>query len=287
MKLKLISASLLLLSSNLLADPIAINNPDLDAQVLADGAFTHSVQGWAVIDGYAGIYNPPESVMTGEAGDGYHTNTLYLIGHSIVTQTLTTNLSSNTDYTLTFDVGDRLDTSFPNYIVRIKAAGNTIFTAIDPIIPNGGSFSPVTLHFSTGDNSYAGNPIVIELEATGNNGMATFDNFALSSTAGSPSGGSKFGDWNHPMLGGTTYAIDTIYQAETDAIVTFVNSGDCQGNTYGLKVGDTTATPALLTRVDHIGSMSAPVKKGQYWQIDRTRYVSTCSIYIGFLPFLP
>ncbi|UAA39515.1 hypothetical protein KIH87_03930 [Paraneptunicella aestuarii] len=287
MRLKLISASLLFLSSNLLADPITISNPDLNAQVLADGAFTHSIQGWAVINGYAGVYNPPESVLTGEAGDGYHTNTLYMNGHSIVAQTLTTNLTSNTDYTLTFDVGDRLDTNFPSYIVRIKAAGNTIFTAIDPIIPNGGSFSTVTLNFSTGDSSYAGNPMVIELEATGNTGQVNFDNFTLSSAAGTPSSGSKFGDWNHPMIGGTTYSIDTPYLAETDAIITFVNSGDCQGNTYALKVGDTSATSALLTRVDHIGGMSAPVKKGQYWQVDQTRYSSSCSIYIGFLPFLP
>ncbi len=290
MKTKLLALSLLTLSSSVFAvpTPITIQNANFDTQVLSDGAFTHSVQGWAVIDGYAGIYNPPESVITGEAGDGFHTNTLYLIGESTVTQTLATNLASNTDYTLSFDVGDRLDTNFPNYIVKVRAAGNTIFTAINPLIPNGGSFSNVTLDFSTGDNAYAGSSMVIELVATGD-GQVSFDNFTLSSEAGSGTSSSRFGDWNHPDLGGIVHAKDTPYLAETDGFITFFNSGSCNGHTYAIRVGDSSSTATnFLSRVDGYGGMSAPVKGGQYWQIDQTVYGSgTCTLRIGFLPLLP
>ena len=277
------------MSMNLHAAPITIANPNLDDQVLSDGAFTSSIQGWAVIEGLGGIYNPPESVITGEAGDGFHTNTLFLISDSTVAQTLTTNLESNTDYSLTFDVGDRLDTSFPNYVVRVKAGGNTIFTAIDPVIPNGGSFTTVQLNFSTGDTAYAGNPIVLELEATGKVGQVNFDNFSFSSEAGSSSSGSQFGDWNHPDMGGTVYAKDTPYLAESDGFITFFNSGSCNGHTYAIRLGDSSSTATNFTgRVDGYGSMSSPVKKGQYWQVDQTVYGSgTCALKIGFLPLLP
>lgn len=286
MNFKALTCSLALLSSSSFAIPITITNPDLDAQTLSDGAFIHSVQGWAVINGYAGIYNPPESLVTGEAGAGSHQNTLYLIGDSLVTQTLNTNLESNTDYTLTFDVGDRLDTNFPNYIIKVKAGGNTVFTAINPLIPNGGAFSPVTLHFSTAQTANAGSPLVIEIEAK-SEGQVLLDNFTLDAEQGTGISSGHFGQWNHTLLGGTQYTINTIYQAQTDGFITFVNGGNCQGNTYGVELGDDSSALSLITRVDHIGSMTSPVRAGQYWQINRSRNVSSCSLNIGFLPINP
>ena len=286
MKKTLFASSLLLLTTPLFAAPITISNPNLDAQMLSDGAFTHDVQGWAVINGYAGIYNPPESIMVGEGGVGMHENALYLIGDSLVTQSLNTNLESNTDYSLSFDVGDRLDTPFPNYIVKITVGGHTIFSAVNPLIPNGGEFSNVNLSFSTGTSAYAGQPMVLEIEAK-SNGQVLLDNFSLDGVAGNGNFTSQFGEWNHTTLGGTQYTINTTYQAETDGFMTFRNSGNCQGNTYDFRIGDDTSLPGYITRVDHIGSMMAPVKAGQYWQIHRVRNVSSCNLFIGFLPLNP
>lgn len=287
MKKSLVLLSLLSASFASQATPITISNADFNSQTLSDGAFTGSVQGWAGIEGFSGIYNLPETVVPGEAGAGIYTNALYMINDAVMTQTLNTNLASNTDYTLTFDIGDRLDTTLVNYIVKVKAAGSTIFTAINPVIPNGGAFTPVTLHFSTGNVAAAGNPIVIELATTGENGQVLFDNFTLDEVAGSGTASSNFGAWNHPDIGGTTFVHDTVYQAQSDGFITFANGGNCQGNTYVINVGDTSPPSALLNRVDHIGGMSAPVKSGQYWQVDQTRYVSTCSVIIGFLPLNP
>ncbi|MCY7294512.1 hypothetical protein [Alteromonas sp. a30] len=288
MKLKSLACCLALLSANTLATPITITNPDLDSQVLSDGAFTNSVQGWAVIDGYAGVYNPPESLIIGEAGAGSHENVLYLNGDSLVTQTLNTNLASDTDYTLTFDVGDRLDTNFPNYIVKVKAGGNTVFTAINPLIPNGGAFSPVTLTFSTGQTATAGNPIVIEVEAK-DNGQVLLDNFTLDAVAGSGNTTSQFGQWNHPALGGQTYAVSTVYQASTDGFIIYLNGGKCTQAQHFIQVGDTPSPDALVSRLENYGSMTAPVRSGQYWRVLRVRGGNdgTCSDTIGFLPLNP
>lgn len=288
MKKTLLASGLLILSSQVFAAPIPISNPNLDAQTLSDGAFTHDVQGWAVINGYAGIYNPPESIMTGEGGVGMHENALYLIGDSLVTQTLNTSLESNTDYTLSFDVGDRLDTPFPNYIVKITVGGHTIFSAVNPLIPNGGEFSPVTLNFSTGTSAHAGQPMVLEIEAK-SNGQVLLDNFTLDGVAGNGNFTSQFGEWNHPTLGGQAYSRNAIYQATTDGFITYFNAGKCTQAQHFIRIGNTPSPDALITRLENYGSMTAPVRSGQYWQVWRVRGGSdgTCTDTIGFLPLNP
>ncbi|WDE09168.1 hypothetical protein SG34_030865 [Thalassomonas viridans] len=283
MRFKLIVASLLITSATSIATPIDISNPGLDAQPLSDGAFIHNVQGWAVIDGSAGIYNPPESVIFGEGGSGSYGNTLFLNGDSLVTQTLNTNLTSDTDYKLIFEVGDRLDLSFPNYIVRIKAGGNTIFTAINPLIPNGGDFSSVTLNFSTGTTVPTGVPMVIELEVKGS-GQALFDNFSLDAQTGTGHTSNSLGDWNHPSLGGTVYNANTVYQAPSDGFIIFTNGGTCKNHNFHLQLGDNPSPEAIVSRVQHYGSMMSPVKAGQYWHLLHVPSSGACSSIIGFIP---
>lgn len=285
MKKSLVLLSLLSASFASQATPITISNANFDSQTLSDGAFTGSVQGWAGIEGFSGIYNLPETVVPGEAGAGIYTNALYMINDSVMTQTLNTNLASNTDYTLTFDIGDRLDTTLVNYIVKVKAAGSTIFTAINPVIPNGGTFTPVTLHFSTGNVAAAGSPIVIELATTGENGQVLFDNFTLDEAAGSGTASSNFGEWNHPDFGGTTYVQDTIYQAQSDGFITVFNGGQCTANVYTIRIGDDSSTPAYMDRIQGYGGMTSPIKAGQYWQIDQAVFqASPCTLKIGFIP---
>ncbi|XOV78508.1 MAG: hypothetical protein ACFHVJ_16400 [Aestuariibacter sp.] len=271
------------------ATNITINNPDIDSQILSDGAFTpKNIQGWATVSGSAGIYNPPESVFYGEAGSGSHGNTIYMNGDSIVTQTLNTNLQVNTNYTLSFDVGDRLDTTMPNYTVSIKAAGNTIFNATNPVFPSNGEFAQVNLSFSTGNNSFADNPIVIEISASGN-GQVNLDNFVMTEALGTPSSGSKFGEWQHPDMDGTSFSVNTVYFAETDGFITYYNSGSCGNNTDQIRITDNevaASDDAWVSRVQEYGGMTVPVKKGQYWRVQRYRSGPNCTARIGFLPLL-
>lgn len=269
-----------------LANDITINNADFDAQTLSDGAFTSgNVQGWATISGSAGIYNPPASVLTSEGGDGIHNNTLYLNGNSVVSQTLNTNLTANTDYSVSFDVGDRMDTELPNYIVRIKVGGNTVFNAINPVLPQtDGSFETVNLSFNSGSSTFAGSLMTIELEATGS-GQVNLDNFVITATHNISERNSQFGEWTHNNLG-DTYNINTWYLAETDGFITYRNGGSCNGKAYNIVLGDEVGDLQIYTaRIDDFGSMGSPVKKGQYWYIQRARNTSgTCTSYIGFLP---
>ena len=104
---------------------------------------------------------------------------------------------------------------------------------------------------------------------------------------GGESSGNDFGDWEHPQFDGTIFNINTIYEAETDGIITFASGGNCQGNTYSLLVGNVAEdVNGFIVRSDNIGAMTAPVRKGQFWQIARVRNVSACNLTIGFLPQL-
>lgn len=271
------------------ATQINLVNPDFNSQLLGDGAFTSgNIQGWARINGSAGIYNPPGTVFSNEGGSGTRENTLYLNGNSVVAQTLNTSLTANTDYTITFDVGDRFDTSLPNYIVRIKVGGNTVFNAINPVVPQvDGSFETVSLSFNSGNNSFAGGLMTLELEATGT-GQVNLDNFVLSAVVGEEPSDSKFGDWQHQYIDGTTFYVDTVYQAATDGFITYGNSGSCSGNSDQFRVSDNpvTTSDAMISRVFGTGGTMVPVKKGQYWLIQRYTSGPSCNAYIGFLPLL-
>lgn len=270
-----------LITTSAFANDITISNPNFDAQYLADGVFTSgNVQGWATISGSAGIYNPPEAIFSNESGDGVHANTLYLNGNSVVSQTLNTNLSANTRYDISFDVGDRFDTSMPNYILRVKVAGNTLFNAINPVLPQSdGSFETVNLSFNSGDSGLAGGLITIELEATGN-GQVNFDNFAITTTEDTAStGGRSFGEWQY-----TSYTLNSINQAQTDGFIVYYNFGNCNNNQDVIRLGDTSGVSHYLNRNFGYGGMMTPVKKNQYWKVERYASGPSCYVQISFLP---
>lgn len=274
---------LCVLSCSAFANQVTINNADFDAQNLSDGAFTSgNVQGWATISGSAGIYNPPASVLTDEGGSGFHTNTLYLNGNSVVSQTLNTSLAANTDYSISFDVGDRLDTAMPNYIVRIKVAGNTVFNAINPVLPQtDGSFETVNLTFNSGNNAFSGSLMTIELEATGS-GQVNLDNFAITATANASAGNSQFGEWEF-----NTYSLNAVNQAQTDGFIVYYNWGTCSGNQDLIRIGDTSSVPNYVNRNVGRSGMLTPVKKDQYWKVERYVNNSSCGVTINFLPLNP
>lgn len=190
MKLSKITFGLMaLLSANAFAVTVPITNADFDAQLTSDGDIRFSVQGWVSEMGATGIYNPPATVFTGEAGDGTHKNTLFLYQNAKISQTLSATLEANTDYVLEFDVGERLDYTIPNYTITVKADDEILLQSINPVFPSqAGTFSTATLEFGSEDVPGVGSNIIIEIETYGD-GQAHFDNFSLTSTTGSSSGG--------------------------------------------------------------------------------------------------
>lgn len=175
----LLSAALLTtISGTAMAMNITINNPGFDDQSVADNGALSTVQGWQIDSGIAGVFNPPDSVFTGEAGNGMHENTLYMINAGKVSQTLAATLLEDTQYTLQFDIGERSDVSMQNYTIVVKSNGTNLVYATNPELPTQpGSFSRGEVTFNSGSNF--GGQITIEVETNGT-GHVNLDNFSLS-----------------------------------------------------------------------------------------------------------
>lgn len=175
---KTVAATLLSLCSvSAMAMNVVINNHDFDDQSVIDNGALSTIQGWQVESGIVGIFNPPDAVFTGEAGNGIHENTVYMINEAKVSQTLAATLLQDTQYTLTFDVGERSDVSMQNYTIVIKSNGSNLVFATNPEIPTQpGSFSRGELRFNSGSNF--GDQITIEVITNGT-GHVNLDNFTL------------------------------------------------------------------------------------------------------------
>jgi len=175
----LLSAALLAtVSTASIAMNVVINNPGFDDQSVADNGALSTVQGWQIDSGIAGVFNPPDSIFTGEAGNGMHENTLYMINAGKVSQTLATTLLADTQYTLQFDIGERSDVSMQNYTIVVKSNGTNLVYATNPEIPTQpGSFSRGKVTFNSGSNF--GGQITVEVQTSGT-GHVNLDNFSLS-----------------------------------------------------------------------------------------------------------
>ncbi len=258
---------------------IAIDNGSFDQQDTSDGSAPSLIQGWNIEYGLGGLFNPPESAFIGEAGNGQHKNTLYLIDNSKVRQTLTTTVLANTEYKIGFDVGERADVTLSSYTIVVKAGEKELLRASNPEFPTQpGTFAHAEITFNSGDIS--GNLITIEVESSGA-GHVNFDNFSLNY---SRTNGSVLGEWKHVELG-TTYVVNIDYLAETDGIITQYTGGHCNGNREVLLLTNPDGTSYQVGRTVDYDSMMSPVKKGQKWRIYRYKHGSNCNASIGFIPF--
>lgn len=176
----LLISSLSAIHLSALASNVVINNADFDAQQIVDGSAISAIQGWRSDAGLINVFNPSSSVFAAEAGDGIHQNVLIMINEAKITQTSATTARSNTQYTLSFDIGQRPDVSNQNYTISVKAGETTLLYATNPIFPSlPGTFSHTELTFDSGAS--AGEQLSIEIETTGT-GHSLFDNFELSYT---------------------------------------------------------------------------------------------------------
>jgi hypothetical protein len=172
--IKLFSALLLsLIANSAFATPVSINNASFESQVLSDGKYVIGIAGWSNTSG--GVFNASAAQFPGGVPDGQ--NFAWLNGGS-AGQTLTANLTSNSEYTLSVGVGERLDSyPFPGYSVSLLAGGHVLATE-SSLNPPAGSFLTSTLHFTAlSGNPYLGQSLAILLTANGT--QVEFDNVRL------------------------------------------------------------------------------------------------------------
>lgn len=158
------------------ASPIPITNAGFESPSLGELTWTDYIPGWIGWDGPGGgggygVFNPTTAHFPNQAPEGY--NTAYSNGGDFY-QWLKDPVSGQNItlqpgiYTLTVQVGDRLDTAFPGYVVRFQA--NTVTLAEDnsSLPPTSGSFITSIVTFTaTPDNSFIGQPLVIALANPG------------------------------------------------------------------------------------------------------------------------
>ena len=153
-------------SQDVFAVPITIVNPSFEDQVLADLAWTPGIiTGWNVFDGNTGAFNPSVGQYNpdydGNGADPTKDENVAYSNNGSFCQDLSDTLQLNTRYTLSVDVGDRLDTNIIGYEIHLRAfdgGGQTTLAGLDstgvnflapPLPPNGG-FVTNTLVYDTG-----------------------------------------------------------------------------------------------------------------------------------------
>lgn len=147
---------------------------------------------------------------------------------------------------------------------------------------NGGQFVSLGTYVS---------PTLVQLTNEGIDGFVVADSVQatpLSEVPVESSSGAVFGEWQHPFIDGTTFLVDTIYEAPSDGIVTNLTGGNCT-NYYAFDVGfSADNVNATLGQIAQNGGFTAPVKKGMFWRLRRGggSNAGQCSIIIGFLPLL-
>jgi|SRR5919202_1908006 hypothetical protein len=174
---------------------VRVINPRFEADQLTNGDFTiNTITGWTAVNngGNGGVYNPtnanyagassPTSIFTAAQGQ----NVVYTNGRTIE-QTLTATFKPRAVYTLSVDVGKRLDEPFPSTGAVIQLlAGDTVIAEANPVtpIPASGQFVRVRVRYTPSPEKfqYIGQPLKIRLGSNDRNvftGQVNYDNVRL------------------------------------------------------------------------------------------------------------
>jgi hypothetical protein len=96
-----------------------------------------------------------------------------------ISQKLSATLQTNTVYTLSAFVGNRLSLNFPGYNIELLA-GNTVLASNSGVTPADGTFESVTFSYTSGISVTPGQQLEIRLTSlTGLNAQTNFDNITL------------------------------------------------------------------------------------------------------------
>lgn len=171
------------------AEMIEVLNPGFESPVIViDGGANSNITNWKVASGgggSAGTLNPSTSMFPGEAPEG--SNVAFSSNRTFF-QYVDAELTANTTYTLTVDVGNRLDEPYYGYRLDLAANNGIVNTTIardtTSAAPSPGSFDTATLVFTPdADHSQLGNQLVILLYGFSiGDSQTCFDNVRFEAT---------------------------------------------------------------------------------------------------------
>jgi len=154
--------------------PLAVVNPSFESNLLADGTWMYGAAGWTTT-GPSGTWNPI-SPGTQYLGGIDGSNVAFSNG-GYFSQVLSDVLMAGNTYTLSVDVGRRLDYGFSGYAIQLLAGGSLLSSDSSAILVPG-SFVTSTLTYSTD----ASNPLigqVLEIRLVSYGLQTNFDNVVL------------------------------------------------------------------------------------------------------------
>ncbi|EDY17585.1 protein of unknown function DUF1555 [Chthoniobacter flavus Ellin428] len=166
------------------ASLLTIGDPSFEGVSLGAGGFTsgsYAANSWNS-NSNAGILRPTASEYPGGAPDGV--NVAYSNSGAVIDQVLSATLTANTTYTLSVDVGSRLDGPFNNgYSIELLAGGVLLSQTTNVPAPTNGSFVLATDVYTAGaSDPHLGQALEIKL-VSANTGQTSFDNVTLNAAA--------------------------------------------------------------------------------------------------------
>jgi hypothetical protein len=169
------------------ADLLTIDNPsfETDQQTVSPyysfgAAGDTSVSGWAIGGlGRAGVQNASQFPgLVGPVPDGNQFGYINNAAGGITTlsQTLSSDWLPNISYTLSLFVGGRTDGNNPGtgYSVSLYG-GSTLLGSATPIVPPTGSWSSVSLNYTSPSSVTPDSPLEIVMEMPADSGFAQLD----------------------------------------------------------------------------------------------------------------
>ena len=163
---------------------LTIADPSFEGVALSPGAFTSGTYAANSWNSYAnaGIFRTTASQYPGGVPDGV--NVAYSSSSAVIDQVLSATLAANTTYTLTVDVGSRLDAPHNDgFTIELLAGGVLLSAASNSPTPANGTFVVATDAYTTGaSDPHLGQALEIKL-LSAPTGQTSFDNVKLDATA--------------------------------------------------------------------------------------------------------
>ena len=176
-----------LLSAAVSANPVTINNPGFELPGLQPTGYVGSIPGWDTGTWYldaAGVFSPTAAQYPGGIPQG---NNVAYSKDPDISQILTATLQPNTVYTLTVDVGHRLDNSSapPTGFMITLLAGNTVIASFSSLSPAAGTWmTAIASYTSSANDPLAGQLLQIILSVNSPwPYQVNFDNVRLDASA--------------------------------------------------------------------------------------------------------
>ncbi|MCC7349269.1 MAG: hypothetical protein IT446_01750, partial [Phycisphaerales bacterium] len=155
-----------------LLSSVTVLNPGFEDPVLTDGNYTvNSIADWTTSISNSGtgvgVFNPTTSYYTNQAPQGSNIAYAYNAGGtSSISQVLSQNLEANTAYTLSVDVGRRLDMNAHPYRVQLLAGGSVLAEDNNSLNLSSGGWATSVVHFTApAGHAKLGSPLEIRLLA--------------------------------------------------------------------------------------------------------------------------